>query len=197
MSVRKFSTASIKTGTKSSKFWDQTTFASQYFSIATATVGSGGSSSVTFSSIPSTYTHLQIRAIGRTNRSNTFDDIRFKINGDTATSYYVHFFYGDGASVAAGSNTTYVTGAWGGGMSGATATSSVFGAAIIDILDYANTNKNKTIRALDGVENNGSGTIAFSSSLWSSTSAINSIELFGIGGTIQQYSSFALYGIKA
>ena len=96
----------------------------------------------------------------------------------------------------AGNQTGVVVGAWGAGMSGASATSGVFAAAVIDILDYANTNKNKTIRALDGLDNNGSGTVAFSSSLWSSTSAINSIEISGLGGTIQQYSSFALYGIK-
>ena len=167
-----------------------------YESIATVTVGSGGQSTVTFSSIPSTYTHLQIRSIGRTNRANTFDDLQLKINADAGNSFYSHFLYGTGTSAVAGNQTGVVVGAWGAGMSGASATSGVFAAAIIDILDYANTNKNKTIRALDGLDNNGSGTVAFSSSLWSSTSAINSIEISGLGGTIQQYSSFALYGIK-
>jgi hypothetical protein len=168
-----------------------------YESIATATVGSGGQSTVTFSSIPSTYTHLQIRSIGRTNRDSVFDDLRLKINTDTGNSFYRHFLYGTGGAGALGGNQTGVlVGAWGGGMTGANAQANVFAAAIVDILDYANTNKNKTIRGFDGFDNNGDGIVALSSSLWSSTSAINSIEISAIGGTIQQYSSFALYGIK-
>jgi hypothetical protein len=167
-----------------------------YQSIATATVGSGGQSTVTFSSIPSTYTHLQIRSIGRTNRDSVFDNLQLKINTDAGSSFYRHFFYGNGAAISGGNQTGVVVGAWGAGMSGADASANVFAAAIVDILDYANTNKNKTIKGFDGLDTNGNGLVALSSSLWSSTSAINSLEISGIGGTIQQYSSFALYGIK-
>ena len=168
-----------------------------YDSLATVTVPSGGVASITFAGIPTGYKHLQLRSIARSNRtSQTFDDLKFKFNGDTATTYRYHAVYGDGTSALTDTNTNNVIGAWGAGMAGAAATANNFAASIIDILDYANTNKNKTVRALDGLDNNGSGLVALTSSLWTSTAAINSIEIFALGTTIQQYSSFALYGIK-
>jgi hypothetical protein len=77
------------------------------------------------------------------------------------------------------------------------ALSNLFAGYVIDILDYANTNKNKTIRSLAGSDANGSGTIWFGSIAWLSTSAITSLS-FNIesGSNFTQYSSFALYGIK-
>jgi hypothetical protein len=70
----------------------------------------------------------------------------------------------------------------------------MFGALVIDILDYTNTNKNTTIRSLGGYDANGSGYLQLESMLWNNTAAINQIVL-GTGGWAQ-YSSFALYGIK-
>ena len=69
---------------------------------------------------------------------------------------------------------------------------------IVDILDYENTNKNKTIRSLAGLDLNGSGgRIEFCSSLWMSSAAITSVKVDNFaGGNIAQYSSFALYGVK-
>ena len=173
--------------------------AGDFESIATVSVGSGGTSSVTFSSIPGTFAHLQIRAIGRTNRSNSdLDDIRANINGSSGSGKRTHFLYGEGASALASENSNYLTLGWGGAMTGGLAAASIFGVAVIDILDYANTNKYKTIRCLDGADLNGSGRVVLNSTLWDSTSAITSIELIpGFGTTIQQYSHFALYGIRS
>ena len=70
----------------------------------------------------------------------------------------------------------------------------IFGTFIVDILDYANTNKYKTMRALDGFDANGSGYAVLWSGNWRSTSAVSTITI--TGGTFAQYSSFALYGIK-
>jgi hypothetical protein len=159
---------------------------SSYESIATVTVGAGGAADVTFSSIPSTYKHLQIRAISRLAGGG---DIFMQYNGDTTTNYARHFVYGDGASAVAGNNLTTQSG-------GYTSNSTSFGAQIIDILDYTNTNKFKTSRMLTGFDNNGSGFIVFYSGLWRDTSAINSIKLIASGTTFNQYSSFALYGVK-
>ena len=171
---------------------------SSYESIATTTVGAGGAASVSFSSIPSTYTHLQIRALVRTNRTGTSgDSIVVRFNSDTAANYSNHQLNGDGATVSvfgAASSTSwnYVERAASNGM-----TSGIFGAVIIDILDYANTNKYKTGRELGGVDANGSGIINLASGGWRSTSAINAISLAAGAGTgFIQYSSFALYGIK-
>jgi hypothetical protein len=171
-----------------------------YESISTVTVGLLGATSIDFTSIPSTYKHLQIRGITRGNRANTEDIMGIQFNGDTtSTNYYGHRVFGDGANAGAGAQTS-ASGfpcAWAVDMPSATATANVFTGAVIDILDYANTSKYKTGRALAGYDGNGSGFIALSSQLWMSTSAISSISLLPEYGTgFVQYSSFALYGIK-
>jgi hypothetical protein len=169
--------------------------ASSYESIATTTVGAGGSAFVTFSSIPSTYTHLQIRVLARDTRAVSFDNLLLQANSDTGSNYSDHFLYGDGSTTLSGgggSSTEIRTGT----ITGASATASVFGANVIDILDYANTNKYKTVRALTGADANGSGQMVFRSGLWINTAAITTIKLFPGGGNFGQYSSFALYGIK-
>jgi len=163
-----------------------------YDSIATTTV-STATASITFSSIPATYTHLQVRFIASMTASGP-DDLKIRFNGDTASNYTRHYLYGSGSTAGAGASASIAFGAI--GVNTLPTTASTFGAGVVDILDYANTNKYKTLRALAGYDANGSGYIALSSSLWQSSSAITSIELFPISSTFPQYSSFALYGIK-
>jgi hypothetical protein len=162
--------------------------ANSYESIATVTVGSGGASDVTFTSIPSTYTNLQIRFLARSSGS---PDTKVQYNSDTTTTNYrTHLLYGDGSSVTASTlaNTAYV---------GYIATASnTFGASVVDVLDYTNTNKYKTAKSLAGYDANGSGYIILYSHLWMSTSAITSIKIYPDSGNFTQYSQFALYGIK-
>jgi hypothetical protein len=173
-------------------------------SIQTVTVGAVPAASISFTSIPSTYKHLQIRAISRDNRPSTWiDSCYISFNGDTTGgNYYYHQIVGDGTSA----NSYNGAGATGfgvpNGLTSATNVTSSFSANVIDILDYANTNKNKTLRTLVGIENNTSGTIRLMSALWLNTAAITSITIVNDGGSVpanalfQQYTSFALYGIK-
>jgi hypothetical protein len=169
-----------------------------YDSISTVTVGAGGSSSITFSSIPSTYTHLQVRGIGRTARSGVhIDGLYLQFNGDTGTSYSSHTMYGSGTGVASYSIINTDSPQSGAGLAGSTAGTNVFGVSILDILDYTNANKYKTVRNLSGLETNGLGEADFGSALWRSSAAITSIRFFTESGTaFQQYSQFALYGIR-
>ena len=168
-------------------------------SIATTTVGSGGASTIDFTSISSSYTHLQIRMLVRTNRADTGDTIWIRCNSDTGSNYTAHILWGDGASVGAQANYTndrmylqYY------GIPGNNATASVFGVCVLDLLDYANTNKYKTVRMLSGQDRNGAGDVELNSGLWMSTSAVSSITISPRYGTgFVQYSSFALYGIKS
>lgn len=166
-----------------------------YESIQTVTVGSGGTSSVTFSSIPSTYKHLQVRLFAKTNTApNFYDTVVMRLNSDTASNYSYHFIEGYNSSISSQNATSM------GFMQfysiGGNANSSMFGAQIIDLLDYQNTNKFKTLRQLGGFDGNtAGGSLYFSSGLWRSTSAITSIT-FSNSQTFSQYSSFALYGIK-
>jgi hypothetical protein len=170
-----------------------------YESIATVTVGSGGTSAIDFTSIPSSYTHLQLRAIARDNRSGNDNTVFYmQFNGDTGTNYGSHDLYGNGSvaqSIAdnAVNQTVIVLNR----PTGATALAGNFGALIIDILDYTSVNKNKTVRYLSGYDNNGTGRIYLSSGLWrNSGTAISSINIVPVTTPIQQYSQFALYGIK-
>lgn len=168
-----------------------------FYSLASTTVGAGGVASVTFSSIPAGYKNLQIRAIIRGSASATIDAFKINFNGDTGGNYMRHALYGDGTTVNSIASATSTTYASFGDAPAASSTASVFGAYILDIVDYTSINKNKTLRALSGYDLNGSGEINLRSNLWMNTSPITSISVVTTSGSnIAQYSSFALYGVK-
>jgi len=168
---------------------------SDYQSIATVN-GTGSSSTISFSSIPSTYQHLQIRYIGRVTNSDTADNIFMQFNSDTGSNYAWHYLLGDGSTVAA-SGAASQTRILSGRVSAATAASNLMGVGVIDILDYANTNKNKTARVLTGQDRNGGGVITLHSGVWLNTSSINSITITnGSATNFTSATTFALYGIK-
>ena len=169
-----------------------------YESIATVTVGAGGTSSAVFSSIPSTYKHLQIRYIARTNSTEaaTNLDLEIYFNTDTSQSsnYRQHRLIGTGSTVVSDTYSNYATP---GRATTSNALSNNFAVGICDILDYTNTNKYKVIRALSGIDNNNTtGAIFLNSGLWQNTASISTVTIKQTGNNLQQYSSFALYGIK-
>lgn len=169
---------------------------SSYESIQTVAVGSGGQSTISFTSISGTYKHLQIRLIARGNNADLYDSLIFKVNSDTANNYTFHSLGGNGSTPSAGGVNPY-GGFRGPEIAGATSTTGIFGVCVADLLDYTNTNKNKTMRMLGGVDRNGSGGISLTSGVWMSTAAITRIDITPVfGSTFVQYSSFALYGIK-
>jgi len=160
--------------------------------LATVSVGSGGSSSVSFSSIPSGYNHLQLRAYVLTSGSITTDVVT-QFNGDTGANYSSHYFDGNGTTVYSGGSAN-LTSVYAISQGNATYPS----VAILDILDYSNTNKYKTTRSLLGVDANGT-TSQFAgiySGSWRNTAAITSINLTAGSGSFNQYSTFVLYGVK-
>jgi len=165
-----------------------------YESIATVTVGSGGAANIQFTSIPGTYTHLQIRGISKDNLAGTgMANCPIFLNGDTtSTNYSSHELYGDGSSATSGASTNAGR-SWRNAVSGQAGWTGV----IVDILDYANTNKYKTLRTISAADNNGTsdGVFFFASSNWRNTDAITSVR-FNTETTFMQYSHFALYGIK-
>jgi hypothetical protein len=203
MGIRSLRTASISTGAKRSKFWDQTaTLAAGWMQIQTQTVPSSGSSTVTFSSISSEYKDLQFVIVCATDRAAAFESLEWTYNSDTTSgNYYAHQFYGDGTSQAAYSSNNYgfQTRLRGvdGGIAGASS-SNAFGVQIIDLLDYSNTNKYKTATVIGGVEMGGSGgRVGMASGVWKSTNAISSVTFTMQGGTkFTQNSIFSLYGLK-
>jgi len=169
-----------------------------YESIATVLVGSAGASSFTFSNIPQTYKHLQLRIIARTTFNSYDDYLSMRFNGDSGANYTYHGIYAQNAIPPA---------AYGGGnqtilslqrVAGATAPANTFGIVIADILDYTSANKFKTFKNLGGCENNTQGSVYLHSGVWQNTAAITSVQIFGgnASSTLVQYSHFALYGIR-
>jgi len=160
-----------------------------YDSLAAVTLSSA-TSTITFAGIPSGYKHLQIR--GFTLTPTAINAIRVRYNGDSGANYTRHLLEGGGTSAYAeqatgitGNNIAYT---------GGTANPGVF---VMDILDYASTNKYKTVRSAFGIDQNGSGYSSLTSGLWLNTSAITSIEFTNTGSTnFNTYTSFALYGVK-
>jgi len=171
---------------------------SSYESIATVTVGAGGAANVEFTGISGSYSHLQIRFIARTARASFPDDnLAIQLNGNTGSNYAQHQLNGNGSAASAGGGST-LTDMRLGRLTGSTALTGNFAPGVIDILDYSNTNKNRTLRSLSGNDNNGAGDVTLMSGLYQSTTAVTSIKLFSQTGSnnFAQYSSFALYGIK-
>lgn len=173
--------------------------ATDFESIATVTVGAGGAATITFASIPSTYQHLQLRGTFRASVSNSDDlNVVAAINNDTThTNYRIHVLDGDGATATAG--TAQLTGFYAsvGLAPGNTSTASTFGAGIADFLDYANTNKNTTVRTLTGDDKNGSGFMRLASTLWMNTAAVDRLDItLRNGNNFVENSRIALYGIK-
>lgn len=171
-----------------------------YTSIATATVDASGANTITFTSIPSTYTHLQIRWLARSAGAFNGDNFKITFNSDTASNYtQYHEILGDG-STAAAYNATTSTFTEVDQFAGGNKAANIFGAGVIDILDYTNVNKNKVIRALSGYDANGTGAMVFGSGMWrNSSTAISSITFTTAQtGTpnFAQYTQLALYGIK-
>jgi hypothetical protein len=168
-----------------------------YESIATLS-GNGSGTTISFTSIPSTFKHLQLRGIIRESSGTGVDDTFFglQFNGDTATNYSTHNLLGDGASASANAGATQSRILLGFATQNAALTNTM-GAFVLDILDYQNTNKYKTSRSLGGDDLNGKGLISFVSGSWQSTSAINRIDIYSLTSrSISTASTIALYGIK-
>jgi hypothetical protein len=162
-----------------------------YESIATAT-GDGSSATITFSSIPSTYTSLQLRANILTDTAGK--TLLWRLNGDTGTNYTAHSLYGSGAAAGANNSTIVTSSDFFNQVTGTGTTQPT--AVILDLHDYASTTKYKTVRSIAGVDKNGSGEIDLNSGLWLSTAAVTSLTIRMSSGYFTTSSTFSLYGIK-
>jgi hypothetical protein len=160
-----------------------------YDALATVTVPSGGVSSIEFVGIPSGYKHLQIRMFHAT--VPNIDNVYLQFNGDTGSNYSWHEVYGSGSgsgSATAGVSATSIR---------TLLTYDAPASAVIDVLDYGSVSKNKTIRTLTGVDDNGGGYVIFRSGLWmNSSSPITSLKFTKQTYNFSEYSQIALYGVK-
>ena len=97
---------------KFTNFWDGTTATSSFDSLGSVYLSSTASS-ITFSSIPQTYTHLQVRGISRNSANVSGDLVQYRLNSDSGSNYFSHWLVGSGAAGGAvtssnpGSTTAY------------------------------------------------------------------------------------------
>ena len=164
-----------------------------YESIASLS-GTGSSGTISFTSIPSTYKHLQLRFMAASSGTGGVENPWLRFNNDSTTLYSAHRLYGDGSSASSDAFSTVAQ--IRAGFVNDSSNPDILGVAVIDILEYANTNINKTVRLLSGVDRNGNGYVNLGSGNWRSTTAINRIDLIVSGLNWTADSQFALYGIK-
>ena len=165
--------------------------ANTYFKIASATVGSGGVASVTFSGIPQTYTDLVVKASARQGSAGT--EMQLTFNG-SSSSYSNKRLYGTGSAAASDSvATTYVSNTM---SNDGSFTASTFGNGEWYIPNYTSAN-NKSVSVNGVTENNATTALMMlTAGLWSNTAAITSLTLTAQIPNFVQYSTFTLYGIK-
>jgi hypothetical protein len=164
------------------------------YELISSTILTSSAATVTFSSLgtySSTYKHLQVRYVGK-RTIEASGDLYLTLNG-SSTGYAWHGLTGSSTTVSS-------TGA-------ATRTSiqiqrlsaviptNAFTAGIIDLLDSYSTTKNKTIRALHGLQDGDAG-ISLTSGFWANTASVTSIDFSLFSGDFATGSRFSLYGIK-
>ena len=172
-------------------------FSSDYELIETQILGSS-QASVVFSSLgtySSTYKHLQIRAVPRSDRADTDDVLFARVNGDTGSSYMYHLLFGDGASVSSSAAGIGAEKMELGRVAGGSNASGIYGQNVIDVLDAFSATKYKTFRSLAGLNRATTPYVILYSGVRFNTASISSISLFSQGNLVAG-SRFSLYGIK-
>jgi len=171
--------------------------ANTYTLLETVTVGAAGAASVTFNSIPQTgYTDLVIKCSVRGTASALYASLAVRFNGDSAANYKNLAIQGDGASAISYAQTSQTSFNIG-NATGATATANTFDSSDVYIPNYTSSNY-KSISVDDVMENNAATAYnTLTTSLWSQTAAITTINIFPGSGSFSQHSTFSLYGVSA
>jgi hypothetical protein len=165
------------------------------FELISTAVGTGSSGVITFSAIPATYKHLQLRVTMRTDNAAATNTASVTFNSDTAANYSSHKFGSVNAStvssgLASQSNMALYT------LPGNTLTTGAFSASVLEIVDYADTNKYKTVRLMTGFSTLTPNEVSLHSGSWRSTSAVTSLTITAGTGSFLTASRFSLYGIR-
>lgn len=165
---------------------------SAYEMISTTTVGTAVAT-VTFSSIPATYTDLVLVCSARTARAATSDNLIVRFNSDTSTIYSSTNLFADTAPGSARS--TGDTSCFWSYIPSASQASGIFGVATMNIMNYSNTTTFTTAISKSGNKN---AQLETTANLYRSTSAISTLTMLsGTASNIAVGSTFTLYGIKA
>ena len=199
MAISRLSQTTLQNGfQKYNNIWDGTSAVGSMDAIGVVSL-TATTSSVVFSNIPQTYSHLQLRITGKSARANSYGSTIFtQVNSDTTpANYKSHYLVGDGTSVSGGAvaqNTGYYL--YAGLAMGSNATN-VTTTNITDIYDYSVVGKYKTSKALLGeCTTTPSGYCGMYTSVWMGTAAITSLTLVVFEWTWASGSLISLYGIK-
>jgi len=167
------------------------------YPIATSGVLTGSTNSVTFSSIPSQYKHLQIRAYSRLTGASSQQSLLIYLNNDSASNYASHRMFTTGSAGASQgfADQGFVIAS---GIPAGNDLANTFAATIIDIDDANNTSRFKTMKIFSGSScNTGASEVHMQSGHWRSNSAVTSILIASGTGNFAQYSQIDLYGIQS
>jgi len=171
--------------------------ANTFKKIQTVTVGSGGATDITFTSIPQSYTDLKIVLSGRSTQGNVYGGGAIQFNADTASNYRWRRLRGDaGTGAAASDNSTSATAITNWDMAGANATASIFGNIEIYIPNYTTANAKSVSVDYVGENNAAESHMGIVAGIWTGTAAITSVKLYSAGGNLAQYTSATLYGVS-
>lgn len=166
--------------------------AKTYEPIATTTTSSNATT-ISFGSIPNTYTDLRLVLVGTCSGNG---NIFLRFNGDTSTNYSQTYMYatGTGTNVVGSGNINlsalYLT------LPQTTSTTIPY-LYTIDIFSYKDASLNKTALIRQNADQNGSGTVSSNVGLWRSTSAINTVLFYVNAMNFTNGFTATLYGIKA
>jgi hypothetical protein len=167
------------------------------YELISSTVTGSLQTSVTLSSIPSTYKHLQFRFVTRSTAGSGLRTLGIRVNGDSGANYSTHYLRNNGSSTQTGNDTgsSYMVSSY-----ASSQVSDSYSIFVMDFLDYANTATFKTMRMITGMgQTSGSGTSAgLYLSNWHNTSAMSSVTFLAVNGgdAFVTGSRFSVYGIK-
>lgn len=162
--------------------------------IANVGPGNNTSTSLTFSNIPTTYTHLQIRGNGQGQYGgSTYGAVGLRVNGDTNNNYDRRAYVGNTpSSFTIQSNSWMQVGV-----------SQLIGSAednvsimIIDLFNYRNTTFKRLAKGWGGIATPTGTEVSLGSGHWTGSVAITDVTLFQPNGNWEADASFSLYGIK-
>lgn len=154
--------------------------------------GTGSSGSITFSSIPQTYKHLQIRYVAKNTSSAT--QINITINGVNSAVYSAHTLLGNGSTITSTSSVSQTSVGLNNSMSSSTMTNAL-AVGVIDLLDYSSNSKNTTIKAMYGIADD-IGRVSLSSGLYNQTNPVTSLTLSCSADNFSSLTRFSIYGLK-
>jgi len=195
MAVSRLTQTTLQNGfEKFNRIWDERSAVGSMEAISAITL-SAAQSSVEFNNIPGTYSHLQIRGIAKSSGAGN-EDLMVRLNGDTGSNYTRHALFTQGSTASAQADSSQTAARIADNFVVESSSSNIYGGFILDILDFTNTNKYKTLRTLFGADRNGAGVVGFHSNLWMNSQAITSILIYPAGNNFAANSSFTLYGIK-